>query len=581
MKNIQKKSILPRILFPFILLLVLCFGEVSQGIVTSGEESINIQTENEPIRLSQDAPEEEWFSDSPTLVVDSQNRIHVVWCDEQAAPFHYEYISFRDLYYKSFNGSKWSINQQITFGNGTSYSPVLAVDASDMLHLVWQDTRHIQSEIYYKFYDGQSWSPEYRLTTSSDHSLNPTIVVDFQNVVHVFWHEGTEDGGFRIFYIKNDGTGWSEALQLTNISFITKNPTVAIDSQNTLYLVWVDERDGNKELYYKSYHADQWGPAQRLTVTDSNSESPLLLVDFNDNLHLIWLEKTKIFPFTNHIYYKRYEGMEWTVEQQLTREPPEPPEELPLMAYAERPDRLSAVCDSFNRIHLVWQDERGRRREIFYMGLVGWVWSLDTPLTSDDGSDSVSPAIGVDRNNTVHVIWSDHRHAEHATGNTEIYYQVRKIPIVTVSRPKVTYYAETETIDIIGVIATSNTPTVDTLNPSETQINYYRIYNYSEAFTGLSGNMTWTGNSWEAANIDVSSLGLGEYYVRCFFADTQAFGVSYPSELFNIKPAPLFTTSTSPLIEEYPRIYLLSTIVAAPLILYRKIRRKSSQENPL
>lgn len=215
------------------------------------------------------------------------------------------------------------------------------------------------------------------------------------------------------------------------------------------------------------------------------------------------------------------------------------------------------------------------------MGRVGQVWSLDIPLTSDDGSDSVSPTIGVDLNNKMHAIWSDYRHAEHATGNTEIYYQVGKIPIVTVSRPEITYHAETEAFDIVGVIATSNTPIVDTLDPFETQVNYYRIYNYSEAFTGLSGNMTWTGNSWEAANIDVSSLGLGEYYVRCFFADTQAIGVSRPSELFNIKPAPLSTTSTSPLVEEYPRKYLLSTIVAAPLILYRKIRLKSSQKHPL
>lgn len=246
-----------RILPPFIVILVLCFGGTSQGIVTKGKKSINIQTENGAIRLTRDAPEEEWFSDNPTLVVDSQNRIHVVWCDEQAGPFHYEYVSFRDLYYMSFNGSAWSTNQQITFGNGTSYSPVLAIDASDKLHLVWQDTRHIKSEIYYKFYDGQNWSPEYRLTTSSDHSLNPTFVVDFQNIVHVFWYEGTDEGSFRIFYKQNNGTGWSEALQLTDVSFIAKNPTVAIDSQNALYLVWVDERDGNKELYYKSCQIDQ------------------------------------------------------------------------------------------------------------------------------------------------------------------------------------------------------------------------------------------------------------------------------------------------------------------------------------
>ncbi len=575
MRYIQKKSILPRILFPFIVLLVLCFGEASQAIVSSGEESINIQAENEPIRLTRDAPEVERFSDSPTLVVDSQNRIHVVWCDEQAAPDHYEYVSFRDLYYKSYNGSAWSTNQQITFGNGTSYSPVLTVDTSDKLHLVWQDTRHIKSEIYYKFYDGQNWRPETRLTTSSDHSLNPTIAIDFQNTIHVLWQEGTDEEGFRIFYKYNNRTGWSEVLQLTNVSYIAQNPTIACDSQNTLHLVWVDERDGNKELYYQSYQANHWSPPQRLTETDNNSESPILLVDSLDNLHLIWLEKTRIFPLTNHIYYKRYDKMEWTIEQQLTEGPPELLIEQPLIAYAKRPDSLSAVCDSFNRIHLVWQDERGLRREIFYMERVGKAWSIDKPLTSDDGRDSVSPMIGVDRNNKIHVIWSDHRHSDLATGNTEIYYQIGNIPIVTVNKPEVIYHAETETLDIVGVIATSNTPTIDTLDPTETQVNYYQIYDSFDSLTSLSGNMTWEGNCWEATNIDVSTLGLGEYYVRCFFADAKAIGVSRYSELFNISHVlPATTSMTTPFIEEFPQIYLLTIVIETLLIYDIKFRRK-------
>lgn len=215
------------------------------------------------------------------------------------------------------------------------------------------------------------------------------------------------------------------------------------------------------------------------------------------------------------------------------------------------------------------------------MGRVGRAWSLDIPLTSDDGSDSVSPTIGVERNNKIHVIWSDHRHANLATGNTEIYYQVGKIPFVTVSRPEVIYHAETEAIDIVGVIATSNTPTVDTLDPPETKTNYYRIYDSFNVPTSLSSNLTWTEKNWEATNVDISNLDRGEYYVRCFFADAQAFGVSRPSELFIIKPISPSTVSTSPLVVEYPLIYLLSTVFETLLILYRKIRRKSIQKKPL
>ena len=91
--------------------------------------------------------------------------------------------------------------------------------------------------------------------------------------------------------------------------------------------------------------------------------------------------------------------------------------------------------------------------------------------------------------------------------------------------------------------------------------------------------MTWKGNSWEATNVDVSSLGLGEYYVRCFFADIQAIGMSHPSELFGISPIPTPTTSKpTPFVEEFLLIYLLTPVIETLLIFYIKIQRKSRPE---
>ncbi len=146
---------------------------------------------------------------------------------------------------------------------------------------------------------------------------------------------------------------------------------------------------------------------------------------------------------------------------------------------------------------------------------------------------------------------------------------------MTVKRPEVIYHTETETIDIIGVIATSNTPTIEKMDSTETQVNYYQIYDSFNAPTGLSGNMTWKGDSWEAKNVDVSSLSLGEYYVRCFFADHKAIGVSRPSKLFNISPAlPSTTSMIPPFVEEFPMIFLLTTIIATLLICDIKILRK-------
>jgi len=550
----------------------------SQEISIREKMVTGFQVKDDPIRLTHDAPGELWFSDSPTIGVDSQGWVHVVWSDERAAEAHNEYAGFRDLYYKYYNGSEWSTDQQITFHNGTSYAPVLVVDAYDRLHLVWQDSRYGHSEIYYMVNDGKIWNTESRVTTSPIDSLNPAIAIDSEKNTYILWQEGSEEAGFAIFYKYHNETDWSDVFQLTTASQSARNPTIAIDSQNSLHLVWVDERHNTRELYSRVYQANKWGDEQRLTKTENHSESPILLVDSQDTLHLVWLEKTTKSPYESHIYYKGNDGIEWTVEQQVTGNPLDPPLEYPVLAYAKRADSLSATCDSFDHIHLCWQDIRERRREIFYMERVGSAWSLDIPLTVDDRSDSVSPAIGVDHNSEIHVVWSDHRHAELSTGNTEIYYKRGKIPIVTVSKPEVTYHIDTKTIDIVRVVAISNIPIRDIMDPSETQVNYYRIYDAFDVYTGLSGNITWTGEEWEVKNINVSNLDLGEYYVRCFFADNQAFGVSNPSEHFYIR----LTTSTStmsstsstqpPVTPELP-YWLPITFLIGLLIVYINIRR--------
>ncbi len=76
------------------------------------------------------------------------------------------------------------------------------------------------------------------------------------------------------------------------------------------------------------------------------------------------------------------------------------------------------VADSNDNLHVVWVDNRDGNSQIYYKNYTSADgWSSDVKLTSATGS-SVSPDIGIDSNNDLHVVWYDNR-----DGSDEIYYK--------------------------------------------------------------------------------------------------------------------------------------------------------------
>ena len=79
---------------------------------------------------------------------------------------------------------------------------------------------------------------------------------------------------------------------------------------------------------------------------------------------------------------------------------------------------LSATIDRFDRIHVVFTDERADRETILYMKIDATGKILIPPFQVSDGwATSTSPSISVDSAGNAHIAWVDNR-----DGNDEIYY---------------------------------------------------------------------------------------------------------------------------------------------------------------
>ena len=148
------------------------------------------------------------------------------------------------------------------------------------------------------------WDPTKRLTTNAGHSRYPAIAIDSANTIHVVWSD-TTPGNYEIYYKRSTdgGATWGGNNRLTwNLGY-SYVPAIAIDSADTIHVVWYDDTPGNYEIYYKrsTDGGATWGGNNRLTWTAGNSLYPAIAIDSADTIHVVWYDYT---PGNAEIYYR-------------------------------------------------------------------------------------------------------------------------------------------------------------------------------------------------------------------------------------------------------------------------------------
>ncbi len=313
-------------------------------------------------------------------------------------------------------------------GNNTGANPAIAASGTN-LYVVWRSDQHsnldavsktTNGEIYFihSTDSGSTWEPEVRLTKAEGDSIIP-VVATFGDRVVVTWIDLRDGNSDLYLRASNDnGVTWSDEVRVTNSIGSKVQPSISIHDEDIL-IFWMDDQDGNWEIYYGSSQdgGKNWAAPVKFTDDPGVSEVPVVARS-GDDIHVVWTDSRTTSPDEHYIdayeiYYRRSNdgGATWSEEIRLTDAP----------KWSADPSISVLGSD----VYVFWPDRRdmpgsGREddREIYYKysNDGGVTWSDDMRLTNSIGESGLAAV--AQSKSSLHVLWEDTR-----SGRSEIFYR--------------------------------------------------------------------------------------------------------------------------------------------------------------
>ena len=249
--------------------------------------------------------------------------------------------------------------------------------------------------------NGETWQ-EPELIDSI--ARNPSIAVDSDSILHLVYKLGGIDAyniGHRTYY----NSIWSEIDTVFHSEVITvSRPHIAIDSDKNLHCIWKRESGGeftNSEIYYKKYtQTNGWdSEPTNISQTFGASEYPTLVIDSENNVYAFWKDSGEDIANDKMVLFRKFSvaagwDESYTNVSNTTGN-----------GSSATMDPC-AIVDSEDNIHLVWKDSQTGNKEIFYKKYTDGVWS-DYVNISNTENASDRPVVSIDSEDNLYVVWEE------------------------------------------------------------------------------------------------------------------------------------------------------------------------------
>ncbi len=321
-------------------------------------------------------------------LVGPDGTLHLVYFSDQDEPDN------REIYYVEKSGVSWSEPVRISNGEKNSHGPTMAIDDQGNITVVWYDYRinHPYPDLFYARYDASSktWSEDLPFVViPGNNCLHPVAVAEPGGKVHLVWGDGRDEpyGRNELYYTYWENGQWAPEVPITNVGVrIRAIPTMSLDGLGQLHLFWADSRIQRDEyfIYYMKMSSDgTWGDEVNL-----GSGGPQDIAFFENML------------FLSHFYVPEGEEFSMgimdpdsDVNAQIrysVKDISDPDDVWLLLGHKvsiddDRNTKQAAIETAWNGVRLVWLEGQCRRYNL-YQATVG--------LNGISVPEIISPIIG-------------------------------------------------------------------------------------------------------------------------------------------------------------------------------------------
>jgi len=237
------------------------------------------------------------------------------------------------------------------------------------------------------------------------------------------------------------GYNWTNAELITTTllstsSNLIKYLSIEVDVFGNVHLIWcndtTDDGDSYEDIFYKMYNftTGQWTDQVWLTpLSNDYATDPAFVVDELGNVYVAWEDESAVMGDTGtyqDIFYQYLDKSTGVWSGHTGRY------DLITPSHTYFCRNPAIAVDSNGNVHIVWEDNNdglygdGPNVDIFYKcwNSTTTSWSAVTVVSNDSRTgNSYEPCIAVDSQGNVHVAWYDYTDYGGAGTDTDIFYR--------------------------------------------------------------------------------------------------------------------------------------------------------------
>jgi len=271
----------------------------------------------------------------------------------------------------------------------------------------------------------QQLSDNWQVNTddSTEIQIDASLAIDSDNNIYIVWEDFRSASASKIYVQKYNSTGeqqWTPDDIVIATANNQVNPDILVDGEDNLYISWNDDSLGNQDVYLVKLNSSDgsniWGGSKKLNTLAGNDDqrnSKLGLFSTGTSTVIIWQDNRS---GDEDLYMQKYDedgNQVWPVEIRINTN---------LLGDGLDQSNPEVSIDSNNNIYIVWQDNRDGNYNIYaqkYNSAGLALWAQDIKINTNSGtSDQYSPSGVVDTSGNFYIAWTDER-----DGNKNIYAQ--------------------------------------------------------------------------------------------------------------------------------------------------------------